>query len=209
MTAWLAGKFAQITNNQTKNDIVRRTARLLADAVYHYTQTEAGRDQRQQLGARRCVIAETQLKAMTKGPGGQAQPDVTTAMTDGGTDRNTKMEKEIGAWIGTAQTAGVLNGAPFNFERGLAIKRPAARQRPRPPPLRPADGRPAGVPVIGSLCLTRSDSWRPPAYAIADGCHCRTPERGQEFPAQHAGRQADQHRRPDGRRDPRPRPGAL
>jgi hypothetical protein len=125
-TAWLAGKIAQIPNNQTKNEIVRRTARLLADAVYHFTQTEAGRDQQQTL-ERVIVMTETQLKAMVKAlaPDAATQPNVTAAMAAGGTDRNTKIETELAKWIGTAQTPGVLNAAPFSFERGLAIKRPA------------------------------------------------------------------------------------
>jgi hypothetical protein len=136
VVVWLGGKYAQISNNQTKSDIVRRTARLLADAVYNYTQTEAGRDQRQQL-ERVVLLAERQLKVMAKPAAGQAQPDVTTAMTDGGADRNLKMEKEIGAWIGTAQVAGILNAAPFSFERGLAVKRPP------PPASAPATTAPA------------------------------------------------------------------
>lgn len=137
--AWLAGKLAQINNNQTKNDIIRRAARLLADAVYHYTETPAGRDQRQNL-ERVVVIIEQHLKAMTKGSGNQAQPDVTTAMTEGGEDRNARMKKEIGAWIGTDQSAGLLNNAPFAFERGLGIKRPA-------PATGPAASSPATLPA--------------------------------------------------------------
>ena len=135
--AWLAGKFAQITNNQTKNNVVLRAARLLADAVHHYTQTESGADQREQL-ERVVLITEQQLKAMARVAGGPAQPDVTTAMTDGGTDRNAKMQKAMDGWIGTPQTAGVLNGAPYNFERGLGIKRPA-----------PATGPSATAPATG------------------------------------------------------------
>jgi hypothetical protein len=127
--AWLAGKFAQITNNQTKNDVVRGAARLLADAAYHYTHTESGPGQKEQL-ERVILITEQQLKAMVKPAGGQAQPDVTTAMTDGGTDRNAKVEKAMDAWIGTPQTAGILNGAPYNFERGLGIKRPVPASGP-------------------------------------------------------------------------------
>ncbi len=131
VTTWLAGRFAQINNNQTKNEVIRRTARLVADAVHHYTKTEAGRDQREQL-ERVVVIAEAQLKAMVKAvvPGAATQPDVTTAMTEGGAERNVKMEKEMAAWIGTDQTAGILNAAPFNFERGLAIKRPVPTSGP-------------------------------------------------------------------------------
>ncbi len=130
-TAWLAGRIAQIANNQTKNEVVRRTARLMADAVYHLTQTEAGRDQRQTL-ERVIVMTEAQLKAMVKvlAPAVATQPDVTTPMAAGGPDRNTKMDKELSAWIGTAQAPGVLNAAPFNFERGLAIKRPAPASGP-------------------------------------------------------------------------------
>ena len=128
-TAWLAGKFAQINNNQTKNNIVLATARLLADAVYHYTKTEAGREQREQL-ERVVVVTEAQLKVMVKPAAGQTQPDVTTAMTDGGVERNAKMEEAIGAWIGTAEADGILNGAPFSFPRGLGIKRTAPASGP-------------------------------------------------------------------------------
>lgn len=127
--AWLAGKFAQINNNQTKNNIVLATARLVADAVHHYTKTEAGREQREQL-ERVVVVAEAQLKVMVKPAAGQTQPDVTTAMTDGGVERNAKMEKAIGAWIGTDEADGILNAAPYSFPRGLGIKRPAPASGP-------------------------------------------------------------------------------
>lgn len=127
--AWLAGKLGQINNNQTRSDVVRRTARLLADAVYHYTQTEAGVDQKIQL-ERVILITEQQLKAMTPGAGSQTQPDVTTAMTEGGAERNAKMQAAMDAWIGTPQKAGLLNGAPYNFERGLGIRRPAPATGP-------------------------------------------------------------------------------
>lgn len=133
VTIWLAGKFAQINNNQMKNDIIRGTARLLADAVYHYTKTQAGREQREQL-ERVVVITEAQLKTMAKPSAGQTQPDVTVAMTEGGAERNAKMEKAMDAWIGTAEVAGILNGAPYNFQRGLGIQRPAPTSRPASAP---------------------------------------------------------------------------
>lgn len=133
VTIWLAGKFAQINNEQMKNDIVRGTARLLADAVYHYTKTQAGREKREQL-ERVVLITEAQLKAMVRPSGGQTQPDVTSAMTEGGTERNAKMEKAMAAWIGTAEVAGILNGAPYNFQRGLGIQRPAPTSGPASAP---------------------------------------------------------------------------
>jgi len=127
--AWLAGRFAQIPNNETKNSVVLIAARLLADAAYHYIHTEAGPSQREQL-ERVILITEQQLKAMARPAAGQTQPDVTTAMTDGGTDRNAKMQKALDAWIGTPQAAGILNGAPYNFARELGIKRPVPASGP-------------------------------------------------------------------------------
>ncbi len=40
-----------------------------------------------------------------------------------GPDQAEKMAAELSKWIGTRQQEGLLNAAPFSFERGLALKR--------------------------------------------------------------------------------------
>ena len=79
---------------------------------------------------------EEDLKSLASPAGGQV-PDVTGAMTGGGTDVNASMELQCNQWIGTSQSPGVLNEAPLNLEPGLGITRPAKPPEPEGGPAEP------------------------------------------------------------------------
>ncbi len=130
---WLAGKFSGINNARSRHDIIRGIARLLADAVHAYLEPDATTTGKRQL-ERVIAITEKQLKAIAKAPGNRTQPNVTEVMFKGGEDRNEHMATACEEWIGTEAKAGFLNEQPFNFERGLSIKRAAPTTRPAPSP---------------------------------------------------------------------------
>jgi hypothetical protein len=80
--------------------------------------------------------SETALKSMTKvmAPA-RTLPDVTKAMLAGDPALWAQnMRLECNKWIGTAQVAGLLNEAPFSFERGLGVKWTPPGQGSQPAP---------------------------------------------------------------------------
>lgn len=116
--AWLAGQ-VKGANAQTKNAAVATIARVLADAVYSYTQSKPTEKQKEMLERTIMQVEKslTELTAVAKAP------NVTAAMLAAGASQADKMGQQLDAWIGTATTPGVLNEAPFNLPRGLNIKR--------------------------------------------------------------------------------------
>lgn len=137
MVAWLGGRFASINDAQVRANMVRQTARLLANAVHVYQEEflqaggpPAALDQEQAIALEARVSelerivaeAEIQLRVMVKPP--DPQPNVSAALFESSkTTRAERLNRELGLWIGSTGGAGVLNGPPFNFERGLNIKR--------------------------------------------------------------------------------------
>jgi len=144
VVTWLAAAVPGINNAEIRNSVVRRIARLLADAVHVYINEAAGEEgeeslQKEVSEARRnelqWVIAEAELQLRILVKPAEPRPDVTAAFFEKNPqNRHEQMTRQIGLWIGSDQGAGVLNGAPFNFERGLNIKRTPAATRPAPEP---------------------------------------------------------------------------
>jgi len=137
-TGWLVEKVKGQTNpsSQTVNETVRRVAKVLGYAVCSYVNAQMSEPLRARL-ERVVVASELQLRAMGGERGGdRPRGDVTSALFKPEEERNHAVMLECSKWIGTAQTAGFLNGAPFNLEPGLGINCAAASQ--------PASG-PAGA----------------------------------------------------------------
>jgi len=111
----------------TRMDATRAAARLLADAVWIYTNQDASQDQKRQL-ERVIVTIETALTKVAAKPDNTPKPNVTKVMSAGGANRLAAVASECDKWIGTEETEGYLNGAPFNFPRGLGIKRPTTEE---------------------------------------------------------------------------------
>jgi len=132
---WLAARAARINNPATQNEITRRLARLLADAVDPYLNAQLDQD-RQELLEKGIRVFEEQLRAVVRSRVPNAEipnPTVTAAVLAGGEDRNQKVNDALAQWIGSNEEAGLLNQNPFSLPRGLGIKR-----KPRPPATAPA-----------------------------------------------------------------------
>lgn len=131
---WLRGPASRLQDAALKKRVVGLAGRVLADAVHTYVEVGPDKLHRERI-ERLILMTETALKEIT----GQAgpSPDVTTAMTNGGEQQESAMNQALVGWIGNAERDGVLNGAPFNLEKGLAIERPE--------PEKPEAG--AGTPV--------------------------------------------------------------
>ncbi len=132
--AWLGPQGIATQNNQLKNDITLSIARLLADAVFVYTQPQTTPGRKDDL-AKIIPVAEQQLKAIaTNRAPNKPQPDVAQALQAAVADQTKKMTAELEKWIGTATTPGFLNAAPFAFPAGLGIQRPAPTTSTAPSP---------------------------------------------------------------------------
>lgn len=141
---WLGDKTRAINDARTRTNAVRQIGRLLADGVHAFTKQNPPETYQTRLeeaiestekGLRMSVAA-----ILTNNP---LLPDVTKAMLQGGPSRADNMQLELNNWMGTDQVPGVLNKPPFNFERGLNIKRTApetpATPEPGPVPNPPAE----------------------------------------------------------------------
>jgi hypothetical protein len=122
-------------NSQLQDRAILIMARMLTNAVYiHVNKPPADH-----LVSLEKVIraAEAQLKAAVPRRAPSAKPaDVSTAMLENGTSQANNMLLELNKWIGTAQQPGVLNQAPFTFERGLKIVPSGAASKPASTPAR-------------------------------------------------------------------------
>jgi hypothetical protein len=125
--AWLGRRLARTDDTQLRTRIVRTLARLLADAAHAYVNQELPSEIRRDIEV---VIAsaERQLKLLTNLPANQPI-DVTAALFADEATRDEAITREVDKWIGTDQTTGYLNQAPWNFPPGLGIDRtPPATQ---------------------------------------------------------------------------------
>lgn len=126
---WLGERFPTLTNPQVQDKAILLIARMLTNTVYAYVNKPA----EPQLAPYEKVImtAEAELKkAVTRRAPNAKASDLTKAMLDNGPSQANAMLLALNAWIGTAQQAGTLNAAPFNFEKGLKIAPPPAASQP-------------------------------------------------------------------------------
>ena len=130
--AWLGKRALAAGNASASNSAAGRIARLMTSSVYAYF-TEKLRKGQQELIERVIRAAETQLKAIVQSRAPNKQvPDITAAMLSGGPGRTDKMTLALNKWIGTTQSRGLLNDAPFNLKPGLGIERPSPTTAPSP-----------------------------------------------------------------------------
>ena len=104
---------------------------MLADAVYAYVGKPG--DRHIESLERTIIAAESQLKKIVPVLAAGAKlpsPDVTAAMLENGPTQAEAMLLALNKWIGAGQQAGVLNGAPFNFDHGLKIAPPPPTSKP-------------------------------------------------------------------------------
>jgi hypothetical protein len=101
------------------------------------TSTQARLDEVTGQRIERVIVGPRQLKAAVK-PASPASPDVTEAMYKGGATVGEAMQLQVNQWIGTTQTAGLLNKPPYNLPAGLGIQR-----------TEPATGQPTTVTAPG------------------------------------------------------------
>jgi hypothetical protein len=124
--AWVADRAERGNDAAARLGATRRAARVLADAVYAYLNEKPGNEQRQEL-EELIIQVETRLEGLVRVVNRNVKlpdPTVRAAMLAGGPERNKKMEAARDQWVGSGQSPGVLNAAPFDFPVGLGIKRP-------------------------------------------------------------------------------------
>jgi len=137
--SWLGARAAALNNNNDlRNNITLRVARVMADAVNAYlpllkekpdekNKAKIAKLQSDKKHLEEVIeAAEQSLKTIAaKLAGGKAQPSVTKAMLEGGSERAKSMNTELENWIGSNEKSGFLNAQPFGLKPGLDIKRPA------------------------------------------------------------------------------------
>lgn len=127
---WMGDKLTG-QNAQVQNRATLAIARVLTNATYAYQLNPV---ENQLEGLEKTIIAaEAQLKKIVPARATGAKlpsPDVTSVMLENSDDQKKAMLAALNKWIGTSKDAGVLNGAPFNFDRGLKIDPPTPAANP-------------------------------------------------------------------------------
>lgn len=118
---WLSKRAIAANNPAARKEAASRLGRLLADAVHVYTSQTLPDAQKRPIELT-VLEAEALLKELVGGT--QPPPDVSGALLNGGALQQANMSRQVDLWIGTEQTAGLLNGPPFELPRVLGIKRP-------------------------------------------------------------------------------------
>ncbi len=120
---WLAARTERSNNPQTRTAVALRLGRLLANAADIYLSAKLKDSQQEQI-ERAILQTEPALESLVRSINRNATlptPTVRDALLTGSTDRAEKMDGAVIGWIGSEETAGVLNQTPFGFPRGLQV----------------------------------------------------------------------------------------
>jgi hypothetical protein len=119
--AWLGGRYGAINDQAVKKRILQAVARLLADSVHVYAKQTLTPSEKRSLETA-ILATETQLRAMVNS---NDAPSVSTIMIKNAKEPNKHddMLAELVKWIGSADSEGLLNAAPFSFPVELGIER--------------------------------------------------------------------------------------
>ena len=133
---WLIAQVRRGNNRDMQIDVARRAARLMADATLMLVRGRIAPAHKAQI-EEAAVHTESQLSQLLPAIEANAQPPATSlaaAVLAPAGERETKLTATLTTWIGSADEAGVLNKAPFNFPQGLEHQdgSDGADDRPRP-----------------------------------------------------------------------------